>query len=33
MLSTKLDREGDRCAPDIELRADEGVIALLDEEA
>jgi alpha-glucosidase len=32
VLSTALDRERDRCAPDIELRADEGVIALVDEE-
>jgi len=32
VLSTNLDREGDRWTTDIELRADEGVIALLDDE-
>jgi alpha-glucosidase len=31
VLSTHLDREGDRCTPDVSLRADEGVMAVVDE--
>jgi alpha-glucosidase len=32
MLSTSLDREGERFDERIELRADEGIVALLTEE-
>jgi alpha-glucosidase len=33
VLSTHLDREGDRCTPDVSLRGDEGVIAVADDGA